>query len=114
MKKLIIVMLLSISTLSCEKDKSLLIKDIPDWLKKQISRLEQEIKTDPGTLAAYTAWVRFEWKNDYFFEYINPPSSFMQGPFFIDGKILSLADPGYADFDKEKCCMQYVWKGLKF
>jgi len=114
MKTFIIVMLLSISTLSCEKDKSLLINDIPDWLKTNISGLDQAIKTDPISRAAYTAWVRYEWGSDYFFEYIDPPSSFRQGPSFIDGKILNLADPRFADYEKEKCCMQYVWRGPKF
>jgi hypothetical protein len=114
MKKLIFLVVLSISILSCQKDQSLLIKDVPNWLKNNISGLEKQIKSDPITIAAYTAWVRYEWENEYYFEYFNFSSSTKTGPTCMDGQVLSMADPKYAKYENEKCCMEYVWKGPKF
>jgi hypothetical protein len=111
MKKAIILVFLTLAILSCEKDKSLLIKDIPDWLRIQISSLEKEIKTDPSTLTSYSAWVRFEWKNDYYFEYIDPPRSYKSLPRCLDGTDLNIAD--FDNYEKEKCCLEYVWKAPK-
>jgi hypothetical protein len=112
MKKFLFILLLSISAMSCEKDEFISNKDIPDWLKTQISGLEQEIKADPTTLQAYTAWVRYEWKKEYYFEYINPPSSFHPLPNCMDGK--NLDSVVWDIYEKEKCCMKYVWKGPKY
>ncbi len=112
MKKTIVLILLTLAMWSCEKDNPGLIDDIPDWLRTQISVLEQEIKADPSSLIAYTAWVRYKWKKEYYFEYINPPSSFGSLPVCSDGKNL---DSAICDiYEKEKCCMKYVWKGPKY
>lgn len=112
MKKFLLFLLLSFSALSCEKEELILKKDIPDWLKTQISSLEQVIKADPNTLLAYTAWVRYEWKNEYYFEFINPPSSFRHLPKCMDGK--NLDSKVWDSYEKEKCCMQYIWKGPNY
>jgi hypothetical protein len=100
--------------LSCQKDQSLLIKDIPDWLKNNISALEKEIKADPITMAAYTAWARYQWRGDYYFEYFDFASSSTIMPKRVDGQNLGLVDPLYATYQNEKCCMDYVWKGPKY
>ncbi|HEX2925029.1 MAG TPA: hypothetical protein VHP38_02020 [Ruminiclostridium sp.] len=109
MKKFILLIVLSLSLLNCQKDKQV---DIPEWLQNNITGLEQQIKIDPGTIVAYTAWVRFEWKNDYYFEYDNPSSSSHSGPNCYDGNILNSAD--FQVYENEKCCMKYVWKGPKY
>lgn len=114
MKKYIFLIVVSISILCCHKDQSLLVNDVPEWLKNNISALEQQIKTDPGTIVAYTAWVRYEWENDYYFEYLNYSSSFKTGPTSRDGQILSITDPIYINYENEKCCQEYVWKGPRF
>ena len=114
MKKFLALLLLSISTLSCEKDKFNSNKDIPDWLNSQIALLEQEIKSNPSTLTVYSAWMRYEWKNAYYFEFIEPPRSYRFLPKDINGNNLNIADPIYSDYEKEKCCMIYIWKGPKY
>jgi len=111
MKKIVILVFLTLSILSCEKNKSLLIKDIPDWLKTQISGLEQEIKANPSSLTVYSAWVRYEWKNDYYFEFMDPPRSYRHLPKNLDGTNINPAD--FDNYEKEKCCMEYVWKAPK-
>ena len=114
MKKLLIILLVSISTLSCEKDNLIPKKDIPDWLKENIKGLEQEIEEDPTTYLAYCYWVRFEWKNNFYFEFINPISSSFPIPKDMNGELLSIhTDPLYSEYPIEKCCMRYVWKGQK-
>jgi len=114
MKKLLIITLLSISILSCKKDYLIPESEIPDWLKSQIKVSEQKIKEDPSKMPAYGAWVRFNWKNDYYFEYSNPLSSYIGGPISFDGDTLKISDPLLMDYSKEKCCMRYVWKGPGF
>lgn len=115
MKKLLIpLILVSISTLSCEKDNLIPKKDIPDWLKENIKALEQEIKADPTTILSYSSWVRYEWKNNYYFEFINPISSSFPIPKTISGEMLNIyTDPLAIEYPNEKCCMRYVWKGPK-
>lgn len=114
MKKFIFLMVLSVTILSCQKDQSILIKDIPDWLNDNISALEKEIRSDPKTMAAFTAWARYEWKNEYYFEYFDFSRSYLTGPKRIDGQILGIGDPLYTTYQNEKCCMEYVWKGPKY
>jgi hypothetical protein len=114
MKKLLIVLFVSISTLSCEKDNLIPKKDIPDWLKENIKALEQEIKADTTTISAYCVWVRYEWKNNYYFEFINPISSQFPTPKSMSGDMLDIyTDPLSIGYPNEKCCMRYVWKGRK-
>lgn len=110
MKKLLIVLLVSISTLSCEKDNLIPKKDIPDWLKESIDALEQKIEAEPTTSQAYGSWVRYEWKNNYYFEFINPISSLSATPKDMNGDLLN----NYSEYLNEKCCMRYVWKGPKY
>lgn len=107
-------MVLSISVLGCKKDNTILINGIPEWLNVNISGLESQIKADTDTIFAYTAWVRYEWKNNYYFEYLNFSSSSRSGPTNIDGRIMNIADPRYSSYEKEKCCMEYIWKGPYF
>jgi hypothetical protein len=115
MKKAIFIFSVSFAILSCEKDYLIPKKDIPDWLRTQIEILDQKIKDDPSKMSSFGAWIRFEWKNDYYFEYSNPLSSYIGGPISFQGDTLNIfTDPLAMDYSKDKCCKRYVWKGPKY
>jgi len=115
MKKLLVIILFSISTLSCEKNYLIPEKEIPDWLKSEIKVSEQRIQDNPKCLSAWGAWTRSEWQNEYYFEYINPLSSFLCGPISQKGDTLNIyTGTAYLDYGKERCCTHYVWKGPLF
>lgn len=114
MNKTITLILFCITVISCEKDYLIPANEIPDWLKEQIKISEQKIKDDPSIMPAYGSWVRFNWKNEHYFEYSNPLSSSIGLPISFHGDTLKIFNPTVADYTKEKCCMRYVWKGPGF
>jgi len=69
MKKIALIITFSLFLFSCEKDYLVPKKEVPDWLKSQISIAENSIEADPKGLTAYAAWVRYKWQNEYYFEY---------------------------------------------
>jgi len=114
MKNAIIIILVALAMLSCEKDYLIPRKDIPDWLKDQIEISDQQIKDNPKMMASYGGWMRYKWENDYYFEYSNILSSYIGGPITFQGDTLQLTDPRAIDYAKNRCCKQYVWKGPKY
>lgn len=115
MKKVLFLVSIAIAILSCEKDYLIPKRQIPDWLKDQIEVLDQKIKEDPSKMSSYGAWTRYEWRNDYYFEYFNPLSSYIGGPISFSGDTLNIfTGPLIMDYTNEKCCKQYVWKGPKY
>jgi hypothetical protein len=98
--------------ISCEKDP---LKGIPDWLRIKINQEEQIIKDNPRLMNSYGAWIRYQWQDDYYYEYWNPVSSSSPEVFSQNGDILQI-NPWDAttDYYKEKCCRQIIWKAPKY
>ncbi len=98
---------------SCKKDYLIPSDELPGWLKSKISQDEQIIKEQPKLMNAYGGWLRYSWNNEYYFEYHNELSSSlpMATSFNEETKIPSYTDNEY---NREKCCLTYVWKGPKF
>jgi len=115
MKKLALLFTVLFFLFSCEKDYLVPNKEVPDWLKIKISQAEKSIKADPKGLTAYSAWIRFKWQNEYYFEYDAYASS--ASPLAIstaqDTLRLNPWDTT-TDYYKEKCCKQLIWKGPKY
>lgn len=115
MKNPIILISFALVMLSCEKDYLIPKEDIPDWLKTRIEISDKLLKDKPKAMDAYGAWIRYEWENDYYFEYSNILSSYIGGPITFQGDTLGyITDPRVMDYAQNRCCKQYVWKGPRF
>jgi hypothetical protein len=111
MKKFSLLLILSLIFFSCEKEYLIPENEVPEWLKSQISLAEKSIKENPKGLHAYSAWIRYKWQNEYYFEHDYLSSA---SPLTIsttqDTLLLNPLDTS-TDYYKGKCCRQYVWKG---
>jgi hypothetical protein len=64
---------------------------------------------------AYGGWLRYDWQNEYYFEYHNSLSSSAPRAISVDGDTLHIwANDVNTDYYKEKCCMTFVWKAPKY
>lgn len=69
MKNIIISFLTLLLLLSsCEKDYLIPSNEVPDWLKSKISQDELTIKEQPKLMTSYGGWLRYTWRNEYYFE----------------------------------------------
>jgi len=115
MKKLMFIFLFSLIFFSCEKNNLVPENEIPAWLKTKIQQDEQVIKTSPKSQSSWGSWLRYEWKNEYYFEYHNNVSSYLGNAISFRGDTMSFS--GYdanALYSKERCCMRYVWKAPNY
>lgn len=111
MKKIVLLALFSLFFISCKKEHHTSTNDIPDWLKSDIKKQEQIIKDSPKLMNAYGVWIRYTWKNEYYFEYHNDLSSSSPRAISMKGETLSiLVDDINTDYGKNKCCKVYIWK----
>lgn len=116
MKKLNFLLALSLLLIACEKDPYLIPEnEIPEWLKTRITEDEQVMKNIPQSMLFYGGWLRYEWNDEYYFEYHNQLSSSMPQPISTNGEKLNFyVFDTTTDYYKEKCCKQYVWKAPKY
>jgi hypothetical protein len=115
MKKFALIFILSFFFISCEKDYLIPNKEVPDWLKTIISQEEQIIKDSPQLMNSFGAWLRYNWQNDYYFEYHNVLSSSLPRVISSKGDTLNFyATDANTDYFKKKCCKEYVWKAPKY
>jgi hypothetical protein len=115
MKRIALIFFVSIILFSCEKDYLIPNREVPKWLKTQIIQDEQKIKDNPSLCLNYGGWLRYEWQNEYYFEYHCSCSSSSPKLLTEKGKPLyiSVWDKN-TDYYKEKCCKQYVWKAPNY
>jgi hypothetical protein len=115
MKKTALLIAISLFLFSCEKDYLVPKKEVPDWLKTKISEAEKLIKEDPKGLTAYSAWIRYKWADEYYFEYNAGASSSSPKAISTTQDTLRLNpwDTTTAYY-KERCCRKIIWKGPKY
>jgi hypothetical protein len=114
MKKISLMLFISIMLFSCEKDDYLIpTKDVPVWLKTKISQDELSIQQNPNKSASWGAWLRYKWQNEYYFEYHNIVSSSTVAPISVSGDTLYYGATNMTYY-KEKSDKQYVWKGPNY
>lgn len=105
----------SLFLLSCEKDYLIPDKEVPEWLKVKISQDEKMMNEHPSSCLYYGAWLRYSWKDEFYFEYHCSCSS--SSPMLISAKgdtLQIMANDVSEDYYKEKCCRQLVWKAPKY
>jgi hypothetical protein len=115
MRKIALMFFFSLIFFSCEKDFLIPDKEVPEWLKSKIKQEEQIIKESPQLMSAYGAWLRYDWQNEYYFEYHNELSSSFPRAISIKGDTLHIwANDVNTDYYKEKCCRQLVWEAPNY
>lgn len=97
-------------TASCEKNFMSPGKEMPVWLKVKIAEDESVIKSDPKLMNNYGAWIRYEFRDKYYYEYDNPLSSFYFYLYTEEGNQLNISDLPLSEYLDEKCCPLYLWK----
>jgi hypothetical protein len=113
MKKIIIPFILSIILFSCEKEKSDSY-DIPAWLKLRIAEDESKIAADPRSGLDIAAWIRYEYRDLYYYEYHNMLSSSGPKVYNSIGDLVNFVENSYMDYLSGKCCKKYIWKGSAY
>jgi len=115
-KKLLSLLLFALFFTSCEKWPDFLIpsSEVPGWLKERISHDEKIIGSDPQSGLEISAWIRYKFDGKYFFEYRNGFSSLGPEKFNYDGVKIMLNQDPYLNFERDKCCKQFVWKGPSY
>jgi len=100
--------------LSCEKKEGFVPEnEIPVWLKNQIQNYELALQQNPDNgVIAGSAWIRYKWNNEYYFEYRNMISSSFAYPISFDQDTLKVCPVclGIAYHDN-KSNKQFVWRG---
>ena len=116
MKKFLCFITITLFLTSCEKWPNFLIpsSEVPRWLKERISDDEKTIKSDSLSGLRFTAWIRYEYDGDYFFEFRDPLSSSGPKVFDYDGDKTMFNHETYLNFKTERCCKQFVWKGPSY
>ena len=113
MKHYIIVFSIFLLLASCEKSSDYLIpeSEVPEWLKARIAQDKKTLESDPRSGLSISAWVRTEYKSDYYYEFRNLLSSAGPMTYKYDGSEFKYTENGFMDYQSGKCCKKYVWKG---
>ncbi len=111
MKKIIILLLFSFMSFSCEKENLVPATEIPNWLKDRIAQDEKDIESGNRPDLENAALVRFIYLENYYFEYHNLVRSSLYQIYDWDGKSHPFNQEELTKYEIEKCCKQYPWKG---
>jgi hypothetical protein len=117
MKKLISLFAFFLILNSCEKKEAFVPgNEIPDWLQTQIQQNELALQQNPKNLViSGSAWIRYKWNNEYYFEYRNMVSSSFAYPISFERDTLKVCPVCIGtDYYDNKCCKQFVWKGANY
>jgi hypothetical protein len=116
MKKLLLLFSFMFFLASCEKWPDFLIpsSEVPRWLKERIAHDEKAIESNPQSGLDPSAWIRYQFEGKYYFEYRNSFSSLGPEKFNYDGVKIMLNQEPYLNFETDKCCKQFVWKGPSY
>jgi len=120
MKKFLLCLLPAILLISCERQYLLPSDEVPGWLKKRIADTEEIISSDARSGLSISAWIRYEYNDQYYFEWLNLLSSSFPPIYKTNGDMMTFswnstdaldANPTYDEYQKDKCGKKYIWKG---
>lgn len=114
MKKIMLFLLPAILLVSCEKDYLVPSNEVPGWLKDRIAETEQEIQSNPKSALDICAWVRYTYKGDYYYEWINLLSSTWPHLYNQKGEMMTFSTMDFEKYWEGKCCKQFIWKGSDY
>jgi hypothetical protein len=114
MKKTHLLIIGTLLCFSCEKEYLIPKNELPGWLKDEISQDEKIIKSNPKLMQSYGAWIRYEFKSEFYYEYDNPLSSESRNPYSQDGVWINTTISPFTDYWDDKCCERFVWKAPNY
>ncbi len=104
MKRIIFLFSLALIILSCEKAKIEPNPEIPNWLKERIVQDEETLKSNPNSALNVSAWIRYTYSGNYYFEFVNLLSSMGPQIYKQDGTTFFYTDKNFSGYQSEKCC----------
>src|SRR5688572_28225099 len=108
---IIALVIMLLGAMACSKKDDVTVSlEIPEWLQLQVTQDESIIAADEKRMQNYGAWIRYEFRGSYYYEYDNPLSSLSRNPYSREGIRIDLATTPYATYWQERCCAQYVWQ----
>ena len=111
MKKLLLILLPALMLVSCEKSYLVPDDEVPAWLKDRIAETEKEIRNNPHSGLTISAWIRYSYDQDYYFEYHNLLSSSYPPIYNYRGDMMTFSWDNNDSYQQDKCCKEYIWKG---
>ena len=90
------------------------IQEIPSWIQERIYHDEQIVKSNPRSGLDIAAWIRYEYKGKFFYEYLNLFSSAGPEIYQNDGTKFNNSEIDIFDYQSEKCCRYYLWRGPSY
>lgn len=114
MKRVLLLLLPVIMLTSCERQYLVPSGDVPAWLREMISEAESGVSAPPMFASSFGAWKRYEYDRIYYFEWINPVSSYFPPVYDFSGNEFPFTHEKYTEYQNGKCCRKYVWKGSEF
>lgn len=111
MKILLHFLLPAVLLISCERQYLLPADEVPGWLKTRIAEIEDEIKANQTSALNICAWIRYEFNDQYYFEWHNLLSSSFPPVYNADGEMMTYSWDSADEYQKAKCCKKFVWKG---
>ncbi len=109
-------LLLLMVTVACQNDDDSASTSVvvPAWLQTQIDEDEALIAANSTSLPNYGAWIRYGFKNEFYYEYDNPLSSSFGSPYSEEGDIVNLSNVFFTNYRNERCCARYIWEGPQY
>lgn len=114
MKIIYFVLLLILFVSACKKDNTLSQDEIPNWLKERILEDEEFIASNPQSGLDIACWLRYEYSNNYYFEYVNLLRSSLPPVYDYEGNEINAYLEIDSDYLKKRCCKLYVWRGPSY
>ena len=114
MKKFALLLALVLFLLSCEKDYLIPKKDVPNWLKDRIQQDEESLKFQPISALNVSAWIRYAYDGNFYYEFVNLTSSMGPQIYMQDGTKFKPTYQNFSKYQSEKCCKLYIWKGPSY
>ena len=115
MKKILFILAIFSILTSCEKNY-VPEKEIPAWLKDITNDYEVSLLQNPNNpVLNGTAWIRYKWNNEYYFEYRSIVSSSFAYPISFYRDTLKQCPVCIGtDYHDNKTGKKYVWKGKEY
>ena len=111
MKKILLILLPAVLLISCERTQYQPSGEVPAWLRQQIVEIEDQIRENPRSGLNISAWIRYTYNDEYYFEWHNLLSSSFPPIYDFDENLMFFSWDSNDDYQKGKCCREYIWKG---
>ena len=83
-------------------------------MQERINHDEAIIKLDPKSGLDIAAWIRYEYKGNFYYEYLNLLSSAGAEIYQNDGTKFDNTKIDIFDYQSNRCCRHYIWKGPSY